>query len=147
MGTLKKLKLQMKLDKKLRHSLVKGTKNEILIDLDGDKEADLALLDTTKNGDIDTIAFDLTGDGEFDLYLYDSNENGLPDTIAIDDGEGHFDVVASGEEVELHFLHAAGLLYKACEISDYVTETIDDALDEIYKEFKKFKKELRKQKN
>lgn len=62
MGTLRKVKLVAKLDKDLRKMLVKGGRNEILVDLDGDKEADIMLSDTSGDGNIDTIVADLTGD-------------------------------------------------------------------------------------
>ncbi len=72
MGTLKKMKMKLRMDKDLRKTLVRSARNEILIDLDGDREADVALLDTTGDGDIDTLAMDLTGDGEFNLYFTDT---------------------------------------------------------------------------
>ena len=62
MGTLRKMKMKMRLDKDLHKTLVRSAKNEILIDVDGYHEADFALMDTTGDGDIDTLAVDLTGD-------------------------------------------------------------------------------------
>ena len=43
MGTLRKLRMAMKTDRDLRRLMVRGSHNEILLDLDGDKEADIAL--------------------------------------------------------------------------------------------------------
>lgn len=142
MRTLKKLKLNLKLDKNLRHTLLKGTKNEILIDLDGDKEADLAFIDSTKNGNIDTIAIDSNGNGEFDLYFLDKNNNNLPDTIVkmIDD-EPH--VLAEGEEVEQMVVDAINTIYALIDLNDFVVSKFDEALDELYKELKKANKKLR----
>lgn len=142
MRTLKKLKLNLKLDKNLRHTLLKGTKNEILIDLDGDKEADLAFIDSTKNGNIDTIAIDSNGNGEFDLYFLDKNNNNLPDTIVkmIDD-EPY--VLAEGEEVEQMVVDAINTIYALIDLNDFVVSKFDEALDELYKELKKANKKLR----
>ncbi|MCD8045803.1 MAG: hypothetical protein LUE90_04030 [Clostridiales bacterium] len=81
MGTLRKVKHKMKLDKDFRKTLVRSAKNEIMIDVDGDGIPDVAMMDSTGDGDIDTIAVDLTGDGEFNLYFHDSNANGIPDMI------------------------------------------------------------------
>ena len=67
MGTLRTLKAAMRLDIDLRKMLVRGNRNELLIDVDGDKEADIAIIDMTGDDGIDTVAVDLTGDGEFNL--------------------------------------------------------------------------------
>ena len=137
MGTLRKLKLSMKLDKNLRHTLVKGTRNEILIDLDGDKQADLALLDTTGDGDIDTLSVDLNGDGEFNLYFLDTDRNRIPDTIMIDEkGDGNLEVLAAGEDVEKGMLVAAGAVAEAIRFGEYLAESLDRALDDLEKEIK-----------
>ena len=45
MGTLRQLKMKMRLDADLRPMLVRAMRHEILIDLDGDKVADIALID------------------------------------------------------------------------------------------------------
>ena len=131
MKTLRKVKLTMKLDKDLRHTLLKGTKNEILIDLDGDKQADLALMDTTN-------------DGEFNLYLVDSDHNNIPDTILYDEnGDGNMQVLAVGKDVEDAMLSAAALVVKALEFGDYVASQLDSALDELEKEVKVLRKKLK----
>ena len=74
MGTLLKAKTAIRLDRDLRHKLVRGSRHEILLDLDGDKLADIALIDDNHDGDLDTIAVDLSGNGEFDLFLIDTEE-------------------------------------------------------------------------
>lgn len=145
MGTLRKLKLKMKLDKTLRHTLIKGLKNEILIDLDGDKEADIALLDTNKDGDIDTIALDLDGDGELGFYAVDQDHNGIVDTLLCDvDGDGKLDCLASGKEVEEAIISALILVNEALKEGEYIASELDKALDELEKEIKKSRKELKK---
>ena len=144
MGTLRKLKLSMKLDKNLRHTLVKGTRNEILIDLDGDDQADLALLDTTGDGDIDTLSMDLTGDGEFNLYFADTDHNHIPDTILFDaNGDGNPEILAVGEEVERGMLTAAGAVAEAVRFGEYLAESLDKALGDLEKEIKRARKKLK----
>ena len=71
MGTLRELKFKMKSDKDLRPMLVRSMRHELLIDLDGDKVADIALIDSNRDGDLDTIAVDTTGNGDFNLYIGD----------------------------------------------------------------------------
>ena len=45
----------------------------VLLDLDGDGQADAALEDTTGDGQVDTVLVDLDGDGEPDV-IYTENE-------------------------------------------------------------------------
>lgn len=142
MRTLKKLKLELKLDKNLRHTLLKGTRNEILIDLDGDKEADLAFIDSTGNGNIDTLAIDLNGNGEFDLYFLDKNQNNVPDTIVKMENEEPV-VLASGDEVEQMIVDTINTIYALIDLKDLVVADLDKALDELYKEIKRVKKKIR----
>ena len=141
MRTLKKLKLELKFDKSLRHSLVKGTKNEILIDLDGDKQADLAFIDSTNNGNIDTIAIDLSGNGEFDLYFLDKNQNNIPDTIIKMENDEPV-VLASGDGVEEMIINNINAIYALSDLKDLIINNLDDALDELYKELKKIIKKI-----
>lgn len=145
MGTLLKLKLKMKLDKDLRHTMLKGSKHEILIDLDGDKEPDIAILDTNHDGDIDTFALDLDGDGELGFYVVDSDHNGIPDKILFDtDGDGKLDVFAAGKDVEDAIITAVALVEKAIQDGEYIAAQLDAALDEVEKEVKKTRKALKK---
>ena len=58
---------------------MRGSRHEILLDFDGDKQADIALIDDNHDGDLDTIAVDLAGNGEFDLFLIDTDHNNIPD--------------------------------------------------------------------
>lgn len=144
MGTLKKLKFRMKLDREWRRTLVRGTKNEILIDLDGDKQPDLALMDTIGDGDVDTLAIDLDGNGDFDLYFVDTDHNNIPDKILFDkSGEGDFEEVASGEEVEKGVILALEGVETALAMGDYIAATLDAALDDLEKEIKIARKKLK----
>ena len=67
----------------LRKLMVRGSHNEILLDLDGDKQADIALQDINSDGNIDRFAFDATGDGWFNLFIDDEDRNGIPDRIFV----------------------------------------------------------------
>ena len=83
MGTLNKMRLTMKTDRDLRKLMVRGSHNEILLDLDGDKQADIAFQDINSDGNIDRFAFDATGDGWFNLFIDDEDRNGIPDRIFV----------------------------------------------------------------
>lgn len=50
---MRKVKQKMKLGEDLRGTRIRGTKNEILIDMDGDGLPDVALMDST--GDVTWI--------------------------------------------------------------------------------------------
>ena len=89
MGTLKKMRLTMKTDRDLRKLMVRGSHNEILLDLDGDKQADIALQDINSDGNIDRFAFDATGDGWFNLFIDDEDRDGVPDRIFVVNRPGH----------------------------------------------------------
>ena len=112
MGTLRELKTKMRLDKDLRPLLVRSMRHEILIDLDGDKVADIALIDSNRDGDIDTVAVDATGNGDFNLYIGDQDGNGVPDTVEFyDDGDDMPIAAYFGRNVEDRFIDLAGLIY------------------------------------
>ena len=53
----------------------------VLLDLDGDGEADARLADTTGDGQADTVEMDTTGDGQVDTILVDLDGDGEPDVI------------------------------------------------------------------
>ena len=124
MGTLKKMRFAMKTDRDLRKLMVRGSHNEILLDLDGDKQADIALQDINGDGNLDRIALDVTGDGWFDLFIDDLDRNGIPDKIFVvkyghDEELDKVEVLAAGPEVEQDILAAAqeiALLIEAKEI-------------------------------
>lgn len=145
MGTLRSVKRKMKFDKDWRKTLIRSAKDEILIDLDGDGQPDLALMDSIGDGDIDTLAVDLTGDGEFDLYFHDSDNNGLPDMVFLDsDGDGYIDLVGVGPEVEEKLLFAGQSILAMMHLGDYVAETLDAVLDELESEIKVARKQLKR---
>lgn len=135
----------MRMDRDWHKTLLRSSRNEILIDVDGDKEADIALLDTTGNGDIDTVAVDLTGDGEFNLYFSDTDGNGIPDMILLDEeGTGSLELLGMGQEVEEAMLAAAVTLYTAVMAEEYIAETLDQKLEELDRQVKQARKELEK---
>jgi hypothetical protein len=145
MGTLMKLKTFMKLNGELRPMLVRGGIREILLDVDGDKEADIALIDTDGDGDIDTVAIDLTGDGEFNVYIRDTDGNNIPDTVLfVGEGEETSKVISgSKEETEKMFIEGAVVLYKAIMAAEYVASQIEAGLRELDKEVRRVRKELK----
>lgn len=145
MGTLRKLKNKMKFDRDWHKTLLRSPKNEILIDIDGDKEADLALLDTTGDGDIDTVAVDLTGNGEFDLYFGDTDGNGIPDVVLYDEnGSGSLEVLGLGKEVEDAIIDAVRVIRAIVITGDYIADALEQELDQLQKEIKAAQKELKK---
>lgn len=145
MGTLRELKLRLKLDKDFRKTLIKSPRYEILIDLDGDKEADIALIDTNRNGNIDLIAVDLNGNGEFDLLVNDANHNGVPDLIRVVDPEtGDPVVIAKGEGVEVAVIEAIETISQLIALKEYAAAELDARLDDLEKEIKQARKELKK---
>lgn len=145
MGTLRKLKLSLKLDRDFRKTLVRGSRNEILIDLDGDKEPDIAIMDTTGDGDIDTIGIDLSGNGEFDLLVKDTNHNGIADEIhLINEETGDLELIAKGEGVEATIVDAINAVSQAIALGEYVTAELDSRLESLEKEIKSARKELRR---
>lgn len=132
MGTLLKAKAKFKLDHDLRKLLVRGGRNEILLDLDGDKLADVALIDDDNDGDLDTIAADLAGRGDFDLFLIDSDHNNIPDKILYDEeGNGELKILAMGQEVEEHMIAAAQTIYMLLQAEEIIAERVDAALAEL----------------
>lgn len=143
MGTLKKAKLAIKLDRDLRKLLLRGGRNEILLDLDGDKEADIVLLDSNGNGNIDTLGADVFGTGEFNLYIEDTDHNGIPDTILVDEeGNGEFIALASGEEVEAAMIEAATRLAVLMEAQEIIADELDARLKEMDREIRRARREL-----
>lgn len=144
MGTLLKVKTKLKLDRDLRKMLVRGSRHEILLDLDGDGQADIGLLDENTDGDIDTVAVDLTGAGMFDLYFVDTDHNGIPDAILYyEDGSEEVTVLGLGEEVEDAMISAAADVYMLMLADEYIAASMDAALEELERDVKAARKELR----
>lgn len=145
MGTLRKAKLAIKTDHDLRQLLLRGGRNEILLDLDGDKEADVVLLDSNGDGNIDTFGADVYGTGDFNLYIEDTDHNGVPDTILVDEeGTGDFETLASGAEVEANMIEAAQKLAILIEAKEIIAEELDQRLKEMDKEIRRARIELAK---
>lgn len=145
MGTLKKAKLFMKTDPQLHKLLVRGGRREILIDIDGDKEADILLSDANQDGDIDLIGADILGDGEFNLLLVDTDSNGVPDEIFLDrDGDGEYEKLAAGPEVEEKILEAAQKIAFIIQAKEIIAEELDERLRELDARVREARKELAK---
>ena len=135
MGTLRQLKTKMRLDKVLRPMLVRSMLHEVFIDLDGDKVADIALIDQNRDGDIDTIAVDTTGNGDFNLYVGDSDGNGVIDTVAFY-ADGDDVPIASyfGRAVEERFIELAALIYTSIAAEELIADKIIKAFEEFEKQ-------------
>lgn len=144
MGTLMKARLALKTDRELHSHLVRGSRNEILIDLDGDKEADIALV-IDKDGNIDRFAVDITGNGYFDLYIDDTDGNGIPDHIfKVDEENDKVEDLAAGPEVEAHILAAAEKIAFVLEAKEIIAEELDTRLQEMDTSIRAVRKELAK---
>lgn len=78
----------------------RGNKNEILIDLNNDGEAEAALVDTTDSDSPDMLAIDVNGDHKFNLFLDDTDDNKYPDVVYVDKkGDGNIQLLGAGEEM------------------------------------------------
>ena len=143
MGTLRKTKLAMKANKDLRKLLVRGGHHEVLIDLDGDKEADIGLFDTNGDGDIDALGADLLDNGEFNLIIRDMDHNGIPDAVFFDqEGNGEFQTLAAGPEVEARFIEAAEKIAFILQAKEIIAEELDERLKQLDLRVREARKEL-----
>ena len=119
MGLLKLTKRKLMKSEKMSEMIVRGGRNEILVDLDGDKQADIGILDTTGEGFADTIALDINGDNQFNLYIMDSNLNGIPDVSYIDElSDGNVKLVSIGESVMTDLQKAAAKVFRILNIGE-----------------------------
>lgn len=119
MGLLKLAKRKMIKDAEMGKMIVRSGRNEILVDLDGDKLADIGLLDTTGEGFVDTIAMDVSGDNQFNLYIMDSDANGIPDVSYIDElSDGNVKLVSMGESVVSELQKAAAKVFKMLSVGE-----------------------------
>lgn len=143
MGNLRKIKRKMRLDRDLRKTLVRSTKDEILIDVDGDGLPDVALLDVAGDGDVDTLAVDLNGNGDFDLFFHDSDANGIPDMVWLNDEDEGVELVGVGPEIEQAMIAAAQAVFEQMALEEYVAQELDKELDELQKEIDQARKALR----
>ena len=132
MGTLGQVKMKMKQDREMRRKLVRGGLHEILLDLDGDKVADLGLMDENMDGDIDMLAFDLRGAGDFDLFLADIDGNLVIDRILFDaEGNGEIAERSWGPEVDGPILEAASRLYAYLREQDWNAQVLEELIEQI----------------
>lgn len=142
MGTLKKMRLAMRTDRDLRKMLVRGSHNEILLDLDGDKQADVALQDINSDGNIDRIAFDATGDGWFNLFIDDEDRNGVPDRIFIvkygnEEEPDKIEELAAGPEVEEAILSIAREIALIIQAKEIIGEELCVRLNDLDRQVSK----------
>ncbi len=146
-GNLLRVKRLMQLDKEWSKTLVRSSKKEILIDLDGDGQPDIALMDVAGDGDIDTLAVDLTGDGEFNLYFTDTDGNSIPDMVLLDEeGNGtDMEILGVGSEVEEALLEAAAALELTLAADEYIGAAVEAAMDALDEEVKKARADVKKQ--
>ena len=132
MGTLRQLKTKMRLDADLRPMLVRAMRHEILIDLDGDKVADIALIDNNRDGDIDMIAVDTTGNGDFNLYVGDEDCNGIPDTVEFyEDGDDMPVAAYFGRSVEERFIEMGERIFERILAGEMIAAEIIAAFTEF----------------
>ena len=132
MGTLRQLKMKMRMDADLRPMLVRAMRHEILIDLDGDKVADIALIDNNRDGDIDMIAVDTTGNGDFNLYVGDEDCNGIPDTVEFyEDGDDMPVAAYFGRSVEDRFLEMGERIFERILAGEMIVAEIIAAFTEF----------------
>ena len=105
MSVVSEFRKHLKSNPEVAKFLMPGTKNEVLLDLDGDGKMDFAFIDTTGNGLPDTFAIDTTGNGGLNLYFVDMDGNGLADTqLNYPDGADtpNFTKVSKENEVNIH---------------------------------------------
>jgi len=132
MGTLRQLKNKMHLDKELRPMLVRSMLHEVLLDLDGDKVADIALIDANRDGDIDTIAVDATGNGDFNLYIGDLDGNGIPDNVEFyADGEDMPIAAYFGQAVEDRFIALGERIFERVLAAELIADELIAAFEEF----------------
>ena len=153
MGTLREVKHVMRKNEELRDLLVRSSRHELLIDLDGDKVADIALIDTNHDGDIDTFAVDATGNGDFNLYVGDSDANGAIDTVEIYDDDDDMPIASFfGRAVEDRFIELGNEIYSrivAIEAGRIVAAELISAFKKLVsraeEEYKKVEAEEKKE--
>ena len=124
----------MKQSSLFRDMVVTGSPREILLDMDGDRLADIGLLDDMGDGNIDNLALDLTGDNEFNLFFTDTDLNGLPDVTYLDEkGDGNLQLIGIGEMVQGDMQMAASRVYSKLQDENATDEELKDALKELDK--------------
>lgn len=127
-----KTKARMKEDPTLGKMVLLSSKNEILLDIDGDNLADAALMDSMGDGRVDILAVDLTGDNEFNLYFMDTRHNNLPDVTFYDEkSNGDLRLVGVGEGTQGSMQEAAARVYRALLSDTYEPAKVEKALKDL----------------
>ena len=148
MGTLKKMRLTMKTDRDLRKLMVRGSHNAILLDLDGDKQADIALQDINSDGNIDRFAFDATGDGWFNLFIDDEDRDGVPDRIFVvkygkDEEPDKVVELAAGPDVEQEIIAVAQEIALMIQAKEIIGEEMIVRLNDLDRKVSKASRVIR----
>lgn len=86
--------------RKNQEEALERQEDAILLDLDGDGEADVLMEDRDGDGIIDTVTTDTTGDGKLDTTMMDLT------------GDGDVDVVITGNPEVLRALRDSGVEIK-----------------------------------
>ena len=146
MGTLKQTKKRFtSAINAAKISVLAMEADRILVDLNGDKMADAALIDTTGNGAPDLLALDLTGDGKFNLFLDDTNDNNFPDTAYIDqNGDGNIKLLSMGESIKNKSQLKLVKIYATLVSDEATEEETYDALRALAKVVKELQKRMKK---
>ena len=146
MGTLKQTKKRFtSAINAAKISVLAIEADRILVDLNGDKMADAALIDTTGNGAPDLLALDLTGDGKFNLFLDDTNDNNFPDTAYIDqNGDGNIKLLSMGETIKNRSQLKLVKIYATLVSDEATEEETYDALRALAKVVKELQKRMKK---
>ena len=146
MGTLKQTKKRFtSAINAAKISVLAMEADRILVDLNGDKMADAALIDTTGNGAPDLLALDLTGDGKFNLFLDDTNDNNFPDTAYIDqNGDGNIKLLSMGETIKNKSQLKLVKIYATLVSDEATEEETYDALRALAKVVKELQKRTKK---
>lgn len=134
MGTLKRAKKNLTAAaKKIQHvNILRGTVREILVDLDGDKLADVGLIDTTGDGNIDMLALDLNGDNEFNLYFADTDGSGRPDITFLDEkSDGNLKLVGIRDYMQDDMTQKAAAVYSVLTDKEASEDILVSALGEL----------------
>ena len=134
MASFKEIKSRLKEATEVKQfSICKSEKDKILLDLNGDGEADAALIDTTMSGKPDLLAVDLTGDHKFNLYIDDTDNNNYPDVIYVDkEGNGNVQLVSEGETVRNENHQKLVRIYGTLTDDESDLQTLHAAMRELW---------------
>ena len=112
--------------------VLRGDKDRILIDLNGDGEPEAALIDTTGSEYPDLLAIDVNGDHKFNLYLDDTDNNNYPDVVYIDKkGDGNIQLLGAGEEIYNDMHQRLVKVFGVLTDRDADPESVNEALHRL----------------